>query len=101
MVSKPTAAKEVCKTRFVEQLAVAGKPQETEVERPFARTNQDGRLKSSQSAAANCSISGNCFRMPDGETYGQPRNPTSDTALKSHVVGRNADGRLRSLRRQR
>ena len=47
-----------------------GKPQEP---RSKGRSHGPIRMagsKSSQSAAANCSISGNCFQMPDGETYG-------------------------------
>jgi hypothetical protein len=71
-----------------------GKPQETELGRPFANHNQDGRLEVFAIGL------GGIFNIWQVFPNGGWRNgwlskdrPTSDIRIKSHVVGRNADGR--------
>src|SRR5258708_5728022 len=72
-----------------------GKPSETEIGRPFAQCNQDGRLEVfalGQGCIFNISqVSPNAPWRDDWRSKGKP---SSDVGIISHVVGKNADGRL-------
>ena len=75
--------------------ASLGKPPETELGRPFAQRNQDGRLEVFAIGL------GEIFNIsqvsPNGgwrERWLNKGRPSSNVGIKSHVVGRNADGRL-------
>ena len=71
-----------------------GKPPETELGRPFAQHNQDGRLEVfaiGQGAIFNISQV-----FPNAgwrQSWGNKGAPLSDVQIKAHVVGRNADVR--------
>ena len=73
--------------------ASLGKPQETELGRPFAQRNQDGRLEVfaiGLGGIFNISqISPNGGWRDSWRSKGSPSN----VRIKLHVVGRNADGR--------
>lgn len=72
-----------------------GKPPETELGRPFAQRNQDGRLE------VFATGSGGIFNIaqlsPNGawrDFWRDKQRPEPNARIKLHVVGRNADGRL-------
>ncbi len=74
--------------------ALLGKPPETELGRPCAQRNQDGRLEVFAIGL------GGIFNIsqvaPNGGWRDGWRNkdsPSSNVRITSHVVGRNADGR--------
>jgi hypothetical protein len=75
--------------------ASLGKPAETVLGRPFVQSNQDGRLEvfaADRGEMVNLSqVSPNGAWKKDWRSKGRP---SSDVGIKSHVVGRNADGRL-------
>jgi hypothetical protein len=71
-----------------------GKPKETELRRPFVQQNQDGRLEVFALGL------GGIFNIAQVAPNGAWRSnwlskdrPSSNVEIKSHVVGRNADGR--------
>jgi hypothetical protein len=72
-----------------------GRPKETEIGRPFAQRNQDGRLEVfAVGAGAIFNIS---QVAPNGawrDGWFSKGRPSSNVGIKSHVVGKNADGRL-------
>jgi hypothetical protein len=75
--------------------ASLGKPAETEIGRPFVQRNQDGRLEVFTVGG------GKIFNLSPISANGPWRNgwrskgrPSSNVGIRSHVVGRNADGRL-------
>lgn len=71
-----------------------GRPQETEIGRPFAQRNQDGRLE--VFAVGGSEIFNIPQIVPDGgwrDSWRAKGRPSSDVAIKLHAVGRNADGR--------
>ena len=71
-----------------------GKPPETELGRPFAQRNQDGRLE--VFAVGRGEIFNISQVSPNGawrEGWRSKGRPSSGVGIKSHVVGRNADGR--------
>jgi hypothetical protein len=75
--------------------ASLGKPPETEIGRPFAQSNQDGRLE--VFALGQGEIFNVSQASPNGawrEGWHNKGRPSSDIGIKTHVVGRNADGRL-------
>jgi len=74
--------------------ASRGRPQETDIARPFVQHNQDGRLE--------------VFALGQGEIFNvwqvfpnagwsdgwhSKGRPAANVGIKAHVVGRNADGR--------
>jgi hypothetical protein len=75
--------------------ASLSKPPATELGRPIAQRNQDGRLEVfalGQGEVFNISqVSPNGSWREDWRSKGRP---SSEVGLRSHVVGRNADGRL-------
>ena len=74
--------------------APLGKPLETELGRPCAQRNQDGRLE--VFAIGLGGIFNISQVVPNGGWRDGWRNksrPSSNVRIKSHVVGRNADGR--------
>jgi len=75
--------------------ASLGKPTETVLARPFVESNQDGRLEvfaAGRGEIFNISqVSPNGAWRKDWRSKGRP---SSDVGITSHVVGRNADGRL-------
>jgi hypothetical protein len=74
--------------------ASLGKPQETQIGSPFAQRNQDGRLE-----VFVIGLGGifNIWQVvPNGgwrDGWLSKDRPSSNVRIKSHVVGRNADGR--------
>src|SRR5262245_62051274 len=75
--------------------ASLGKSQGTELGRPFAQRNQDGRLEVFAVGR------GEVFNISQVSAKGAWRDgwrskgrPSSHVGIKSHVVGKNADGRL-------
>jgi hypothetical protein len=74
--------------------ASLGKPQETQIGRPFAQRNQDGRL---EVFAIGLGGIFNIWQVvPNGgwrDGWLSKDRPSSNVRIKSHVVGRNADGR--------
>jgi hypothetical protein len=75
--------------------ASLSKPPETELGRPFAQRNQDGRLE--VFALGQGGIFNISQVFPNGgwrDSWRSKGRPSSDVSIKSHVVGRNADGRL-------
>jgi hypothetical protein len=75
--------------------ASLGNPPETELGRPFAQRNQDGRLEVFATGL------GEVFNIAQLSPNGGWRNswlnkgkPSSGAPIRSHVVGKNADGRL-------
>jgi hypothetical protein len=75
--------------------ASLGKPAETALGSPFVQSNQDGRLEvfaAGRGEMFNLSqVSPNGAWRTDWRSKGRP---SSNVGIKSHVVGRNADGRL-------
>jgi hypothetical protein len=75
--------------------ASLSKPPATELSRPVAQRNQDGRLEVfalGQGEIFNISqVSPNGGWREDWRSKGRP---SAEVGLRSHVVGRNADGRL-------
>jgi hypothetical protein len=73
-----------------------GRPQEAgSIGRPFVQRNQDGRLE--VFALGQGEIFNVSQVSPNGawrEGWRSKGRPSSDIGIKSHVVGRNADGRL-------
>jgi hypothetical protein len=70
------------------------KPQETEIGRPFAQRNQDGRLE--VFALGQGEVFNICQVVPNGgwrDGWLSKGRPSANVRIKSHVVGRNADGR--------
>jgi hypothetical protein len=75
--------------------ASLGKPPETEIGRPFVQRNQDGRLE--VFALGRGEIFNISQVSPNGpwrEGWHSKGRPSSEVGIKSHIVGRNADGRL-------
>ena len=75
--------------------ALLSKPPETELGRPFVQRNQDGRLE--VFAVGRGEIFNISQVSPNGawrESWRSKGRPSSDVGVRSHVVGRNADGRL-------
>src|SRR4051794_10498225 len=74
--------------------ASLGRPLETEIARPFAHHNHDGRI---EVFALGSGAIFNIWQVaPNGgwrDGWGSSGRP-SGVELKSHVVGRNADGRM-------
>ena len=71
-----------------------GKPPATERGRPFAQRNQDGRLE--VLAIGLGGILNISQVVPNGgwrERWLNKGRPSANVRIKSHVVGRNADGR--------
>lgn len=74
--------------------ASRGRPRGTELSRPIVQSNQDGRLEIF--AAGQDGIFNIWQVVPNGGWADGWRNkgkPSSNVRIKSHVVGRNADGR--------
>ena len=74
--------------------ASLGKPQETALSRPFVQRNQDGRLE--VFAIGLGEIFNIWQTFPNGAWHDGWRSkgsPSSNVRIKSHLVGRNADGR--------
>jgi hypothetical protein len=75
--------------------ASLGKPAETEIGKPFVQRNQDGRLE--VFAVGRGEMFNIAQVSPNGawrKNWRSKGRPASDIGIKSHVVGRNADGRL-------
>jgi hypothetical protein len=71
-----------------------GRPQEAEAGRPFVQSNQDGRLE--VFAIGRGEVFNISQVAPNGrwnDTWRSKGAPSSTVRVKSHVVGRNADGR--------
>jgi hypothetical protein len=74
--------------------ASLGNPQETEIGSPFAQRNQDGRLE--VFAIGSGEIFNISQLFPNGgwrDSWRSKGKPSSSISVKSHAVGRNADGR--------
>src|SRR5712692_10940495 len=72
--------------------ASLGKPPDTELGRPYAQRNQDGRLEVFASGAANI-----WQVVPNGgwsEGWHSKGSPSPNVGIIPHVIGTNADGRL-------
>ncbi len=72
-----------------------GKPQETEIGRPFAQHNQDGRLEVFAIGLGGIFNISQVF--PNGgwrDGWLSKDRPSLNVRIKLHVVGKNADGRL-------
>lgn len=75
--------------------ASLGKPPETELGRPFAQRNQDGRLEVFAIGLGGIfNISQVSPNGPWRDGWRSKGRPSSDVGIEAHVVGRNADGRL-------
>jgi hypothetical protein len=75
--------------------ASLGRPLETELSRPFVQRNQDGRLE--VFALGQGEIFNISQVSPNGgwrDGWRSKGSPLSEVGIRSHVVGRNADGRL-------
>jgi hypothetical protein len=75
--------------------ASLSKPRDTEIGRPFAQRNQDGRL---EVFAIGAGAIFNIWQISPNagwrDTWRGKERPSADVGIKSHVVGKNADGRL-------
>jgi hypothetical protein len=74
--------------------ASLGKPQETEIARPFAQRNQDGRLEVFALGLGGIFNISQVF--PNGgwrDSWRSKDRPSPNVRIRSHVVSRNADGR--------
>jgi hypothetical protein len=74
--------------------ASLGKPQETEIGRPFAQRNQDGRLEVFALGLGGIFNISQVF--PNGgwrDSWRSKDRPSANVRIRSHVVSRNADGR--------
>lgn len=75
--------------------ALLGKPPDTELRRPFAQRNQDGRLE--VFAIGQGGIFNIWQVVPNGgwsEGWRSKDSPSANVGITSHVVSTNADGRL-------
>ena len=74
--------------------ASLGKPQDTAIGRPFAQHNQDGRLEVFAIGQGGLFNIWQVFPNAGwAEGWHSKDRPSSKIGIKSHVVGRNADGR--------
>jgi hypothetical protein len=72
-----------------------GKPQEADIGRPFVQRNQDGRLEIfANGAGAIFNLSQVSPNGPWRDGWRSKGRPSAEVGIKSHVVGKNADGRL-------
>jgi hypothetical protein len=75
--------------------ASLGRPQETEITRPFAQRNQDGRLEVFGIGLGGIFNTWQVF--PDAgwrDGWLNKDRPSPDVQIEAYIVGRNADGRL-------
>ncbi len=71
-----------------------GKPQETELSRPFAQRNQDGRIEVFASGQGRIFHAWQVFPNSGwSDGWLGMGSPAPDVHVEAHVVGRNADGR--------
>jgi hypothetical protein len=75
--------------------ASLGKPQETQISKPFAQRNQDGRLEVFSLGLGEIFNISQVFPNAGWrDTWRSKSRPSPNVGIRSHVVGTNADGRL-------